>query len=614
LPTDRKQAVRTLGSIALAATLVAGELALLVLHLNPRVDPPQGALGLLAAVFLPYLLVGCALFALVAGLAWVLRFWPASAQPPIRSLPWFTTLAFVAASLGALLYSHNLLSYRYSVPEEGVRALAASAMVLALAALVLLAVGLDVLLFPLRERGPSAAFAVLAAAACLVLPLALLRRPLPPTPPVPFATETVAPTRRVILIGVDGLGPRQLREGIAAGRLPALARMVREGAFGPLATLRPTEGPPVWTSVVTGRFPRDHGVMSFDTYRLLRPQPVWELMPKAAFVGLLERSGLAHRLPVTSAARRKPALWDALNAFGIPAGVVRLWATHPVAPIRGFMLSPYFHLLHAEPGRLAECLHPAELATEVEARVVAPDAVDPRLLAEFVDFSVELPDDAVPWRRDLVEHALAPDLTYLRASQLLRSAYDPPFFALYYHGLEVVGHGFLRFARPEAFGDVKPGEVRRYGQVFDHYLAWLDARIGEQQAALRPDEILLVVSGHGMEPVPLWRRWLTGAVGGEEMTGTHEWAPDGVLLALGDGVQPRATIEGASVLDVTPSILYLMGLPVGRDMEGRVLGEMLEPGFARSHPITFVPGYESLAVTPRSEAEPEPLPRADVPE
>jgi hypothetical protein len=33
-------------------------------------------------------------------------------------------------------------------------------------------------------------------------------------------------------------------------------------------------------------------------------------------------------------------------------------------------------------------------------------------------------------------------------------------------------------------------------------------------------------------------------------------------------------------------------------MEGRVLTEMLEPAFAREHPLTFIPSYEGLAVAP----------------
>ena len=48
---------------------------------------------------------------------------------------------------------------------------------------------------------------------------------------------------------------------------------------------------------------------------------------------------------------------------------------------------------------------------------------------------------------------------------------------------------------------------------------------------------------------------------------------------------------------MAPTALYLMGLPVGRDMEGRVATEIIEPAFAVDTPVTFIPSYESLAVT-----------------
>ena len=70
------------------------------------------------------------------------------------------------------------------------------------------------------------------------------------------------------------------------------------------------------------------------------------------------------------------------------------------------------------------------------------------------------------------------------------------------------------------------------------------------------------------------------------------------MYLSGDGVRAGAALRGASVLDVAPTILYLMGLPVARDMEGRVLTEIVTEDFARSHPLTFIPSYEQLAVTP----------------
>ena len=57
----------------------------------------------------------------------------------------------------------------------------------------------------------------------------------------------------------------------------------------------------------------------------------------------------------------------------------------------------------------------------------------------------------------------------------------------------------------------------------------------------------------------------------------------------GAGVRPGASPANASVLDVAPTLLYLMGLPVARDMEGRILTEILDPAFARENPLTFIP-------------------------
>jgi hypothetical protein len=213
-----------------------------------------------------------------------------------------------------------------------------------------------------------------------------------------------------------------------------------------------------------------------------------------------------------------------------------------------------------------------------------------------VDDTRDAPGEDVPWRRDLVQRALAPDLTYHRAGAVLRAAYDPPFFATYYYGLDVVGHTFTRFAEPDRFGDVPPEQVRRYGQARERYAALLSSWVGEDAQALRPGEVMVVVSAYGMQPLPLWRRVGEALGGNPAISGTHLGAPDGFLLVVGDGVKPGVVLRDASVLDLAPTLLYLMGLPVARDMEGRVLTELFEESFTRAHPLTFIPSYESLAV------------------
>src|SRR5262249_17405131 len=153
---------------------------------------------------------------------------------------------------------------------------------------------------------------------------------------------------------------------------------------------------------------------------------------------------------------------------------------------------------------------------------------------------------------------------------------------------------FTRFAQPDRFGDVRPEDVSRYGHVLERYTAFLGEWLDEAARALKPDEGLLVVSGYGMEPVPVWRRRLSALTQDPGMSGTHASAPDGFILAVGDGIRAGSSFRQASVLDVAPTVLYLMGLPVARDMEGRVATEVVSEEFARAHPVTFIPSYESL--------------------
>jgi hypothetical protein len=302
---------------------------------------------------------------------------------------------------------------------------------------------------------------------------------------------------------------------------------------------------------------------------------------------------------VSSTSRTRRALWNVLDAFAIPSGLVRVWGTHPPEAIRGFVLSPYFHLLRGAPTREAGALFPRDLMREVAARAVSARDLDPALLADLAEVPAPPASPLVdPLLAGLAEDALAPDLTYVRAAQVLREAYRPSLLVVSLHGYDLAGHAFYRFARPEAFGDVPPEEARRYGRVLNRYASLAERWVADLERDLGPGDVLLVLSAHGLAPTPLWRRLLGALTGTPVTAASHSASPDGLLLAVGDAIRPGSRPTGASVLDIAPTLLYLMGLPVARDMEGRVLTEILEPGFARDNPVTFIPSYESLAVAP----------------
>jgi predicted AlkP superfamily phosphohydrolase/phosphomutase len=183
------------------------------------------------------------------------------------------------------------------------------------------------------------------------------------------------------------------------------------------------------------------------------------------------------------------------------------------------------------------------------------------------------------------------DAQYREVAALLNSQYHPRLLALRYEGLDRAGHQFLRFALPRAFGDVSTEERQRYGAVLDEHYAFIDAEVGRAMSSLGPDDLLLVVSGFGMEPVSLSKRLLARLLGEPDQTGTHERSPDGFLLAFG-GPARHGRVSLGSVIDVAPTVLYFLGLPIARDMDGIARTDIFTPAFTTTRPITFIPTYE----------------------
>ncbi|MCB0255622.1 MAG: alkaline phosphatase family protein [Anaerolineae bacterium] len=73
--------------------------------------------------------------------------------------------------------------------------------------------------------------------------------------------------------------------------------------------------------------------------------------------------------------------------------------------------------------------------------------------------------------------------------------------------------------------------------------------------------------------------------------GTHR--PLGVLLAAGPGIRQDTAIDELSLLDVTPILLYSLGVSLPDDLEGRVPAEMVTPEYLASHPVEVESGHST---------------------
>jgi predicted AlkP superfamily phosphohydrolase/phosphomutase len=73
---------------------------------------------------------------------------------------------------------------------------------------------------------------------------------------------------------------------------------------------------------------------------------------------------------------------------------------------------------------------------------------------------------------------------------------------------------------------------------------------------------------------------------------------DGLLFMRGPMIKKGHTFSGAAIQDMAPTILYAMGLPIARDMDGKPLTGAFTYEFTAEHPISYDDGT-SAAQTPQ---------------
>ena len=167
---------------------------------------------------------------------------------------------------------------------------------------------------------------------------------------------------------------------------------------------------------------------------------------------------------------------------------------------------------------------------------------------------------------------------------------SPRLTALRYEGLDTVGHYYLRFTQSRIFRDLPEEERRRFSQAMDRYYTYIDGEIATALDALAPGDLLVVISGFGMQPMNPVKQAIGRVLGDPDFSGTHEGGPDGFLMVFGSAVEPGRRPRG-SVVDVAPTVLYFLGLPVARDMDGFARADLFTHGFTADRPIVFIPSY-----------------------
>ncbi len=503
----------------------------------------------------------------------------------VRVLSWLCT---IAATGGAAIMWLNLNGFGPVLDTTTTARMSVGASLVSVAALVFLSIGLA----HLRRRGGRMSATILS-----ITMLASVAAPLLARGPGHEASLAARPTMRapeldreragarVTMLMLDGASLDAISPAVAAGRLPNIGRIFDQGAVLHLATLRPTQAEPVWSTIATGRLPMHNGIRSAVLYRGPAGIPLL-MLPDYCFAQALVRFGFLGVEPHTVSDLSARPIWSILSDLGVRVGVIGWPLTHPAPEVNGFLVSDAFH--HSPQSAGADerkAIWPPELLADALAALAVPAAPDPVSLVS----SLGAPQPRNDYDAGRDPAPVVADRVHLQLLNAL-GVRAPRFLAVRFPGIDAVGHLFLRYADPSAFGDVSDEERRRFGGLLDQYYGFVDTLVGRQIDRMNPDDLLLVVSAFGMEPLSPGKRLLEMAVGNPQISGTHERAPDGFVLAFGSSVASGRPAR-AALVDVTPTVLYFLGLPVGADMEGLARTDIFKQTFTAENPVTFIPSY-----------------------
>jgi hypothetical protein len=577
-----------LSNAGIAGALASSYLTIVVLHVNPAYPLTPGAV--LPLAFLMALAYGVNLAVAFYVLIVVRQLTASEVFSPgwlsVRLLSWLCTMAAGGAAVVMWL---NVRDYVPVFDTQTIQRMTAGAITLSASAIVFLLIAFAHM--SRRGGGVSAVLLTAMMAISVAAPLAARGRGVSPPPapqPVaaPFSPESSQDQSRIVLLAFDGATLDIISPAVAEGRLPNFGRIHDRGAVLHLATLKPTQAEPAWSAIVTGKVPGDNGVRASARYRVAAGAPMLELLPDYCFSQALVRFGFLSEEPHTAQSLRARPLWSILGDSGMSVGIIGLPLTHPVPAVNGFVVSDEFHRIGNAVRGLdaAASVSPPSLFLDVRAAMERRSPPDPEALLASLD-EVPRGADARPDPAPIVG-----DRVHLQVMRALEQTMPSRFTAVRFPGLDAVGHYFFRYANPSAFGDVSEQERRQFGRVLEDYYGFADAVVGDAIESLAPGDLLLVVSAFGMEPLTPGKRLLEQLVGNPRVSGTHERAPDGFLLAYGSEVAPGHPAR-ASLVDLAPTILYYLGLPVARDMSGFARTDLFQPSFTAARPVSYIPTY-----------------------
>jgi len=372
--------------------------------------------------------------------------------------------------------------------------------------------------------------------------------------------------KKVLIIGWDAADWKIINPLLDAGLMPSLESLINKGVMGDLATLDPVLSPILWTSIATGKTGDKHGILNF-----VEPVP-----------------DQIELRPVTSTSRKCKALWNILSQNNLKSNIIGWWPSNPAEPINGVMVSNFFQKITSEKiedWKLPDgTIYPERLASTLAEYRVHPSELSAEHILPFVP-NAHLVDQEKDQKLSVIGKNISEcSSTHAAATWLMEN--EPwDLTAVYFDTIDHLSHGFMKYHPPQLPG-ISDEKFDIYKDVVNGIYRFHDMMLERYIKLAGEDATIIILSDHGFHSDHLRPKRLPT----EPMAPAVEHRQFGMFCISGPNINKDERIYGATLLDITPTVLTLFGLPVGKDMDGKVLTQI----FDKSTTPTFIDSWENV--------------------
>ncbi|MFL5762611.1 MAG: alkaline phosphatase family protein [Bacteroidia bacterium] len=373
--------------------------------------------------------------------------------------------------------------------------------------------------------------------------------------------------KKVLVIGWDAADWKIINPLLDAGQLPALEKLINNGAMGNIATLDPPLSPILWTSIATGKTADKHGILNF-----VEPAP----------------NGSDLR-PVSVTSRKVKAIWNILTQEGYKTHLVGWWPSHPAEPINGICVSNFFQKMSRTEGdwKLPKsAVHPPELAaTLAEYRVDVTEITD-AILLPFVPDAAKVDQEKDRSLITIAGQIAEASSIHAAATWIAEHQSNWDFMGVYFDTIDHFCHGFMKYHPPKQEG-IPEEYYELYKDVVSSAYRFQDMMLERMLNLAGEDTTVILLSDHGFHSDHLRPKKLPK----DPVAPAMEHSPYGVICISGPEIVKDERIFGATLLDITPTILTMFGLPIGKDMDGKPLLQ----AFSENIVPEYIDSWENVA-------------------